>query len=165
MMERLLSDSILAVIAAAACAMALWSCSRPSSDEEYVRTGNRDEYGRYVFTVDMSDSTFCYDVGLFCSFGCDDEDFASFSQIPFHMLWVSPEDKPYEEEVWLTRDMLDDETFYSKRFSSPYREEVVPNEKGVWKLYVTVGEDYIKKYDIDGLGVKLSRQPLWDTEN
>ena len=48
--------------------MALPSCSRPVSSEQFVRNASRDAYGRYVFDVDMQDSLSCYDISLISAF-------------------------------------------------------------------------------------------------
>lgn len=149
-------NTLFGFMAVISCLL-LSACSEPSSDETYVRTDQCDKYGRYVFPVAMTDSLQRYDVDLFCIFDCSDVEFSSFVEMPVHMLWMSPSDIPYEEQVILERQSLADRTSYSKRFYTPYREGIKPKETGDWTLCVSIPDDYKNAYKINVIGIKLTR--------
>ncbi len=152
MRVRIILLSLLLALAAA--------CSRPGSAEMYMRTDGRDQAGRYAFDLDMSD-TLTYSVELYAVMDCGEKIFRDFGSMKLCMRWVAPSGGAAEETVYMDRSMLVDDTFYNKRFSSVYRTGLRPVEDGLWKLYITVPEDFVEKFGLSGIGLRL----LWDTEN
>lgn len=138
--------------------MLLISCSSPLSVEDYKRTKDRDIYGRFEFSADMSDSLAAYSVDLLISMGCNKKKFSTFENAPLRIMWVSPSGKPFEEEVWLSRLDLSSETPVSKQFMVKYRRGLVPKEYGVWKLYIALSDNIIVDYNIPGIGVRLNKE-------
>lgn len=134
------------------------SCVRPSSEEFFVRTADRDEAGRYCFQVDFSDSTLVYGLDLLVCMSCDDLRFSRFRQMPLRVRWTAPSGRQFEEAVWVSRDDLSGETYYNKNFWVPYRRDMRPTETGEWSLALVLPEDAVEKYEFLGTGVRLIRE-------
>lgn len=151
--------------AAVCCLWAVAACSRPVSEERFVKASRTDAYGRYVFPLDLSDTTCRYDVGLYAVLDVEDPDFEAFSHLPLDILWESPSGRPFWEEVAVGRDCLVDSKYYEKSFRTAYRTDLVPVEPGIWRLSVSVPEADSWQGSMVGIGVKLVRKTGWDTEN
>ena len=126
--------------------MALPSCSRHVSSEQFVRNASRDAYGRYVFDVDMQDSLSCYDISLISAFSCIDR------------LWESPDGQVYENELLAGRVSIADSSYYDKALIVKAGERLEPVRHGMWKLYVKIPEDTVKLYGVTGMGIKVTRK-------
>lgn len=143
----------------AALVMALFcSCSRPVSDEMFVKNSDRDEYGRYEYLLQMDDSLKRYDIDFIFSMEGNSPDIQAFTNLPFHILLSSPSGRLYEEKIWVTREMIMEDSDFSKRFCAHYRSELEPYERGEWRLYLDVPDEDLKKYSILGIGLRLIRK-------
>ena len=80
---------------------AAFSCTYPLSSESFVRVSDRDDAGRYVFSLDMSDSAAVYTINFFTRLDCDDNMFASIGDIAIDVLVESPGHRKYSERVYL----------------------------------------------------------------
>lgn len=136
----------------------LASCSRPVSDEMFVRTGERDIHGRYSFVVDMSDSLSRYGIGIVVMMDSDDRTFKDFSALPLTIDWVSPDKDVYSETVSIGRKYLKDSTYYTKTLEAAYRKGLVPVRYGNWRLRVNIPETIVEKYNVTGVGISLERE-------
>ncbi len=148
----------VALLVASALLPLTFSCSEPVSINQFVKTGDRDGYGRYVFDVDMRDSLSAYNVDVVASFSCVNREFASFKSLPLTLLWESPAGQTYEGTMDLTRIAMKDSSYYEKSFEEIVGERLVPAEYGSWKLYVKAPEDSLKKYGLTGLGLVVSKE-------
>lgn len=138
---------------------AVSSCSRPSYIEEFVRTSDRDAYGRYEFTADMSDSLSSYNISLIAAFSSIDKKFNSFRSMPMQVAWESPDGRLYEGRAALARKDMRDSSYFDKILSSEFAQGLLPVNAGVWKMYVKVPEDSLKKYGMTGVGIRIDRIP------
>lgn len=151
--------NIIVCCLAVVVALSLISCSRPASEEMYIKSSEADDYGRYEFILNMSDSTASgYNVDILVSMDCGQKTFGDFDNMPLKMLWESPEKRPFEEDVWISRNDLSENSRFLKLFMLRYRSGILPYESGKWKLYITVPEEFIDKYNIPGIGVRLSTE-------
>lgn len=139
-------------------ALALFSCARPSSVEEFVRTDDVPDGGRYDFKADFSDTSVRYGLDFFLSFQSSNNNFRSFQRLPLTVGWRSPSDRIYEETFWVGRAEMSDSGFFHKRFISPYREGVSVREPGEWTLSVDVPKDSVGKYGLEGIGLIVRRE-------
>ena len=129
--------------------MLVLSCSRPSSYAQFVRTGARDAYGRFVFNADMTDTLSSYDFSLLVSLSCIDREFSSFRSMPLLVVWESPDGELFEDNIVLQR--------YDKVFTDRIGAGLVPVKPGLWKLYIKAPEDSLKKYGLTGIGLEIER--------
>lgn len=137
--------------------MAFVSCSRPYMQENFVKTSERDEYGRYEFVLDMADSS-SYSISFLIIMDCNRKQFNLFDNASVNVMWGSPSGRFYEEKVWFSRDDLSQETMLSRVFLLPYRAKLRPFEYGKWSVYLTLDEKIIKDYRIPGIGIKLKTE-------
>jgi len=134
------------------------ACNRPTSDEYFMKSEDRDIRGRYCYKLDMADSTVKYGVDLMVCMDCDDNQWGEFATMPLTIDWVSPDDETYRETVWISAADLKEESFYSKTIEASYRSSLVPVKYGDWKLRVGIPETQIDKYNVTGVGVRLIRE-------
>lgn len=137
--------------------MLVLSCSRPSSYAQFVRTGSRDAYGRFVFNADMADTLSAYDFSLLASLSCIDREFSSFRSMPLLVVWESPDGELFEDNIVLQRSALRDSSYYDKVFTDRIGAGLVPVKPGLWKLYIKAPEDSLKKYGLTGIGLEIER--------
>ena len=149
-MRRILIRCLLALSLIAATL----SCSRPPSDELYVRTGDGDSY---EFEVAMDDDQYIYDLQVYVPMDCDRKSFASFTTFPITMVWQAPSGAKYEETVWMDREDLSASESAWTMLISPYRSSFRPSEYGDWHLSAYIPDEVIKEFNILGLGLKLKR--------
>ncbi|MGM9741922.1 MAG: hypothetical protein ACI3ZC_02525 [Candidatus Cryptobacteroides sp.] len=150
-------------IVPAVASLFMASCAEPPSMEKFVRNSGRDCCGRYVFEVDMSDSSSVYSIDIYSAFTCRDEVFSGFTSLPLNLMWEAPGKTVYEENVLLA-GRVSSYSHFGKNVSSAYRRGLRPVENGIWKLYLTVPEDSVSKYGITGAGLKITKEQ-WDMEN
>ena len=131
--------------------MLVLSCSRPSSYAQFVRTGARDAYGRFVFNADMTDTS------LLASLSCIDREFSSFRSMLLLVVWESPDGELFEDNIVLQRSALRDSSYYDKVFTDRIGAGLVPVKPGLWKLYIKAPEDSLKKYGLTGIGLEIER--------
>ncbi len=136
----------------------LSACSRPASEEIFIPVSGRDDFGRFAFAVDMSDSTSLYSVSLLTSFACRDRRFSSFRSMPLCIVWESPDGKLYEENVEIGRDEVREASYDKIIIYSPYRSHLKPVEYGIWNMYVKTPEDSLTKYKLYGMGIRVRRE-------
>ena len=74
------------------------------------------------------------------------------------MMWESPGRIFFEENVWLSGNDLSASYRYSKLFMVRYRSGILPYDYGQWKLYISVPEEFVNRYKIPGIGVRLVRE-------
>ena len=85
----------------------LYSCSKPNTEEIYTKSSDRDDYGRYEFVLDMSDSSAIgYGVDLLIPMECSNNIFEGFENMSLNMMWESPGRIFFEENVWLSGNDL-----------------------------------------------------------
>ncbi|MGM9741315.1 MAG: hypothetical protein ACI3ZP_11990 [Candidatus Cryptobacteroides sp.] len=138
--------------------MALFSCSEPDSSEIFVRNRDRDAAGRYVFDVDMKDSSRTYSMDFYVAFSCTGKVFSSFSHLPANVLWVSPEGIVYEDNILIYGEASESSSTFLKAVKAPYRKGAAPVSSGMWKAMVSVPADSVAKYGIAGLGMKIIKE-------
>lgn len=115
MLRMRISLKYILIFTTALCG-AVSSCSRPSYMEEFVRTSDRDAYGRYGFTADMSDSLSSYNISLIAAFSSIDKKFNSFRSMPMQVAWESPDGRLYEGRAALARKDMRDSSYFDKFF-------------------------------------------------
>ena len=159
---RMNNGRILYMLCAAVSLLAMPSCSRPVTAEQFIRNPERDAWGRYAFDIDMTDSTSVYDISLISAFSCIDRDFSSFRSMPLHLMWESPDGRLFEDNVVLRRDVLRDSSYYDKVLADRLGEGLSPVENGRWRLYVKADEDSLRKYGMTGMGIRVDRKQRQD---
>lgn len=137
----------------AAVVAVLSACSRPTSNEQFVKLDNKGADGLYHFTVDMSDSLHTYDLVFYSRIDCNNIKLSQIRDFPLMVTWISPEGEKYSEKVYFkVRGNSEDEDFYSNQYRIPYRSEVVPVRWGIWEMTVKIDSDrYIPGFR--GLGL------------
>ena len=145
------------LIAAVILAAILNSCARPASEEQYVNDREVDAYGQYVFEVDLSEPLRSYDLSLGVNLTCDDQEFTRFDHLPLHIVWQSPTDSLYEEDVFLNRDCHIGGDFHTKQLMSLYRKELIPKERGIWNIKVSVPDSCAYSDELQGVALRLLR--------
>lgn len=73
--------------------------------------------------------------------------------------WESPDGRLYAGRAALTRKDMRDSSYFDKILSSEFAQGLVPVNAGVWKMYVKVPEDSLKKYGMTGVGIRIDRIP------
>jgi len=132
------------------------SCSRPVSDEYFVRTQKADSEWRYSFEVDLSGEQ-AFDLDIYVNMDCGNHRFAEFTGLKLFMLWESPEGEKYYEDIFLGRDCLDKGNYFTKRIAAPYRSGLSMDPPGVWKLSAQPSEEDIERFGITGIGIRVTR--------
>ena len=125
------------------------SCHRPSSTEEFIRGE-----GPYLFIVDLSDSTACYNFDLYTRIDALDYP----ADIRLDVTWKAPSDSVFKETVYLP--VTEGASRFSHEVYAPYRAQTVPAQWGVWTLEIAVPE---RPQGLCGMG--LVTRKVWDTEN
>lgn len=133
--------------------LAVFSCSRPSSYEEFVAIEDKQD-GMYAFTADMTDSLSCYDISFYTRIDGKTKP-VSF---PLDIRWVSPEGKEFGERAWIcpgAEGVRVSQSFLSRQILAPYRAGTVPETAGVWTLKVATDVPGMR-----GLGMILTWKSL-----
>lgn len=139
--------------AIAALLLALFSCSSPSSFEDYVKIQDK-QGGMYAFTIDMTDSLSRYDISFYTRLDGN----TKTSTMPLDIRWVSPDGQEYGERAWFcagAEGVRVVDTFFSRQMTAPYREGLVPVVPGIWTLKVATDAPGMR-----GLGVILKKKPI-----
>ena len=105
------------------------SCRQPVSVERFLRGT-----GPYEFAVDFSDSTATWNLDLYSRVDA----LEAPAEMPLELAWTSPSEAVFTETVYLP--FSTGTSFFSHEALSPYRSDVVPSERGVWTLVITVPE-------------------------
>lgn len=133
------------------------ACSPPGTQEYFERASRRDAYGRYAFTLDMTDSTRNYSISFYTKL---DEDFQE--PIQMDISFVSPSGREFVEEISVSQDLLSESTsFFSREGIIKYRTGFVPAEFGNWQMYILVKNHPDR---LCGMGVILDRKIKKDGE-
>lgn len=132
-------------------------CSRPSSYEQFVRTGARGEDGLYHYRLEMDDSTSTYDLSFYSRIDCNNLKIATLGDFPLVVTWISPSGTKYSEKVFFNiHNYLPGSDFYSHQYRFPYRVGMAPVEWGEWEMTVRIdAESLIPGFR--GLGVVLAK--------
>jgi len=136
------------------------SCVRPASVESFVKSGDRDVYGRYPFEVSMEDSSCVYDMAFLAEMDCGKCDFSLFEGFPLRVTWMSPGGRLFAERVWLGPSALSRESHHSRTLHAPYRTGSAPAEYGKWKMYVAVPDSLVEKFGLVGMGLEVERHKM-----
>ena len=139
-------------------AVCLFSCGRPASEEQFVRTDQADAWGRYVFAVDFDDPACTYALDLLVSLDCKNVEFKSFGGMKLGMLWESPSGIPYEESLTVGPGNAVGGNFFSKYLRTGYRTDLRPAEYGRWTLYVSVPDAQEAVCNVSGIGLVMKRE-------
>lgn len=124
--------------------------------EQFIHSDGIED-GQFLFTLDMMEDI-SYDVELFAIFDCSRDRFSSFTSSPLRMEWYSPSGVLYEEGIYLTRDMMKHDSFFSREIGGVYRKDVRPAENGIWTMGVECESSLVDDYNLTGLGVRLVRK-------
>lgn len=136
--------------------MAFIACSPTDSViSQFKRVDSRDAYGRFCFVADMSDTASTYAISLLSVFSCTDQRFGTLSSLPVSVACVSPDSVMYEGTFHLVRDSVCDNSYYEKIISISLGSGLVPVKPGLWSLYVKMPEDSLRKYRLEGIGLKI----------
>lgn len=137
---------------------AAFSCTYPLSSESFVRVSDRDDAGRYVFSLDMSDSAAVYTINFFTRLDCDDNMFAGIGDIAIDVLVESPGHRKYSERVYLPASDIQKRNYFTKDYDVIYRERFSPAEAGVWTMYLSV-PDETELTGLRGIGTRIEKIP------
>lgn len=77
--------------------------------------------------------------------------------MPLLVVWESPDGELFEDNIVLQRSALRDSSYYDKVFTDRIGSGLVPVKPGLWKLYIKVPEDSLKKYGLTGIGLEIER--------
>lgn len=135
-MKHLLPLSLLSLLL-------VFSCSRPPSDEYFVLQKDSD-HGIYPFTLDMSDSTYTYDISFYTKV----DGKKTTGMLPLQVMLTSPSGVQYSEQVY----MREGDIFGDRH---PYRSGLTPVEYGSWSLCIAALNDL---KGMRGMGVILERK-------
>lgn len=127
----------------------LYSCTAPSSYEQYMRKEDSDA-GTYEFDVDMTDSLCCYDISLYLSGIMTGKNAVSYHDDPVEFVWVSPRGQKFCERLYLPKDVRKNNPSH---YICEYRKDLVPVSRGTWKLYIipaSIGEA--------GVGIRITKK-------
>lgn len=132
------------------------SCSRPESDETFLRASQRDEQGRYCFTLKMDDPQYLYDVDIYISSSAEGRHSLPFSDEAL-VEWTAPSGAKFEESIVFSSETEAQKSFFSKFFLYHYRAELVPVEYGDWTVSLQFPSDFEEKNHANGIGIRLIR--------
>ena len=133
------------------------SCSSPESSEQFVRTGKTDIEGSYSFEADFEEGN-SYDLDLYVNMVCGNVKFAQFPGISLSLLWESPQEEKFSEDVFISRENLDKDTYFVKSLVARYREDLMMDPAGKWGLTIGVPGEMIEHYGITGIGLRVTRR-------
>lgn len=130
------------------------SCGEPAENGSFVKQSGRDTYGRYMFSIDLSDSLRKHTILIYTMIDAGRKDFGRMPELlPFSILAVSPSGREYAENAGLPKDSYSREEPFSRQYEAVYREGFEPSEYGIWKIYITVpGENRFP--GLRGIGLK-----------
>ena len=159
-MKAVTNSSALAVLLCAV--MALSACSEPLSSDTFVRNSQRDALGMYSFDLDMSDSTYVYDMDLYTRFDGSVRKIRNVGNIPLKIRVYDAEGNCYEEQSCLTASSSASSGAFSRYCRVPYRHGCVPKNFGLWKIQIeTPGPE---SAGMTGLGLIVTKR-RWEKTN
>ena len=112
----------------------LISCGKPAKVQSFVKSEDRDVYGRYVFEIDMSDTLSFYDMYLYARMDGDKDVIESSESLPLDIKLLSPDGTCYQESVILP--FTESSSFFSRDSFTPYRTGCIPAVAGKWKMFI-----------------------------
>lgn len=115
--------AIVAVIVALASGLALHSCVKPRSFEEFIPSSKAAD-GVYVFEFEMEDTLSTYDFEFYTRV-----DGPQLDSLPLKVMWLAPSGESFSETVYMDPSML----------VEPYRTGVQPSQAGLWRICVRPG--------------------------
>lgn len=149
-------SGILGRLLAVVMPLLVLSCSRPESDELFVRPGGKDVMGRYCFILDMDDPQYVYDVDVYIPTSADRRHASPFSE-DVTVEWKAPSGARYKETVTFSSQTEVQRSFFNSTFLYHYRAGLVPVEYGQWKLSLQFPSDFEEKNHANGIGIRLIR--------
>ncbi|MCR5004135.1 MAG: hypothetical protein K5984_07170 [Bacteroidales bacterium] len=133
------------------------SCSNPSSRETFVKASDTEVPGKYVFTVDMSDSLTLYDLDLYTIADVRKGDKDSWSDIQAYTRWISPSQQVFSETFTLPDSAFVRKSFNSYHYKRAYRYGVAPKEAGIWTIEINIPVSR-QSSCIRGLGLVVTKK-------
>lgn len=150
-----MKNSILLILSLLACSC---SCSR-SADYDFFKT--RGESDCISFSVDMNDTLYAYNMYILLRYNS----FTQRESIPVEVTILSPTSVRASETVTLpsSRNLLKKNKikyscgagYYDVQYS--YREGIIPNERGMWQISLTLPEDEKR---VTGAGIITEKIPI-----
>lgn len=134
-----------------------FSCSRPASEETFIKSDSLDVPGSYPFSVDMSDSLCSYDFTFYSRIDCSKKLFGQMGDIPVTVTFISPSGKSYGERVYLWRSHFVSSGPMSWTYERKYRKDVRPAEPGVWQVILEVQPESVVT-GFRGMGLRTERK-------
>lgn len=116
------------------------SCSAPSQMEDFRPVDERDSLGRFVYSIDMSDSLSVYDILFYTRVDCPDKLFAELQNIKVDVGLLSPSGISYEETVYIPITSFTSDRKGTYDCQVEYRKGLVPVEWGTWRMYIVLPE-------------------------
>ena len=113
----------LVYLLAAFVLLSAYSCSRPDTQESFVRADQCSD-GIYDFEFELSDSLATYDFWMYSR-----TEEVSFENLELRVLWTSPSGETMRETVYMKAVDKNGER-------ELYRSGVVPAELGIWKINI-----------------------------
>lgn len=137
-------------------AIFLSSCTRPLSDEHYLRADECDGLGRYCFELAMDDEAYSYDLQflLFFSLIKTQTDFGDAQML---VEFTSPSASRFEQLYTLEGNYDVQDGFFSKTCLFDYGRDLRPLEYGTWSIKLTLPQELCNQQRLDGVGIRLIR--------
>lgn len=133
----------------------LAGCARPSVHEEFRKAADR-ENGKYCFSLDMTDTAGRYDLHLFSRIDCSPSVFDVMPDtIRMSMMFTAPSGQRYSEAFPVPKEYVSRGTDFSREYEIPYRLGLVPAEKGIWRLDITIENENMFP-GLRGLGLRTA---------
>lgn len=136
-----------------------FSCSRPRSEEHYVRSNDVDALGRYNFMID-ADSSGCYDIDVLIFMSISRRRFVPFSDT-LSLEFQAPSGKSDFIRIPIRHARSDlasqpvQEDFFNRTYQYTLQYEIP--EPGDWGVNLSLPSGFDKKYGINGIGLEVSR--------
>lgn len=135
----------------------LISCSRPVSDEIYLKATDHDELGRYCFELSMDDQAYSYDIDIMLSYALERDVQLDFSNSQALIEFVAPSAARYEHLYDFSGNYTGQENSFTKTCMYRYAQGLDPVEYGKWMMRITLPEEMRDIYNLNGIGIRLIR--------
>jgi len=132
------------------------SCRRPESDERFILASDAAKVGGYIFDVDMADSLCTYDLDFYTRMDAPRNKTSDIQEYPLYLVWTTPSGESHALTVYLDMTRATNPTYFSKQIVTPFMENVVPLEYGIWKLKVSATEA-MTDMGLRGIGLVVKR--------
>ena len=135
----------------------LASCCEPTSSNVFLKSSERDAFGRYEYKLDMSDSLHAYDISFYTRLDASVRDFTTMGDIPLSVRMYNPAGICYEEKVFIPVDKPSFSTAFSRQYKALYRKDSTPSVYGEWTMQVEI-PDFDISGCMTGLGVEITKK-------